>query len=272
MHINHTNLINKKNTNCTSFSSNRRVILNDLGKVAYENSSWLCREDIKWEQLPIQLDQKYRHINKITTIIEGGADGSEALTFAMIMDNFLGKAAKKFFPIISKDKDPSIIADAKNNRFRLLQTDLERLKKYLGANVSKYLTYDNNFKYDEEFGHHFCNAKIAPQVKTLIKFEQAEALEDVQNIPPENSVVFCRNFWLYLNKYQQSYYAKKLGEQLNETSTLMIGSMDKAYSYASYFLNKNGFAQTRLDNVYSKGSNIIMTQEELKPKFAYYTK
>lgn len=223
-----------------SFQSSSRVVLDDFNRVDYRNTTNFFRNDLDWEKLSTYIEDKYQNIDKVNVICHGCSDGSEALSIAIMLKEKFGSDADKFFPIIAKDFDNYIIGEAKSNYVEMTFPDICAIDKYTNGNSSKYFDIPEFQK-----GQEFVYAKIKPELKNLIKYQVADFTEDIENIPTQNTILFCRNFWPYMAyEHNLSTIANNLASRLKDNSVAIIGSYDQYSSRVIRYLQNAGFRQS----------------------------
>lgn len=223
-----------------SFQSSSRVVLDDFNRVNYRNTTQFFNYDLDWNKLSAYIADKYQNIDKVNVICQGCSDGSEALSVAIMLKEKFGSDADKFFPIIAKDFDKYIISKAKSDYVEMTLPDMCAIDKFTNGNSSKYFEIPEFQK-----GHESVYAKIKPELKNLIKYQVADFTEDMENIPTQNTILFCRNFWPYmLHKHSLSTVATNLASRLKDNSIAVIGSYDQTYCSARRYLKNAGFRES----------------------------
>lgn len=226
------------------FKSNYKTIKDEDGYVVNRNSTNFFRGDLNWNDLKDYLAKKYAHTDKVNVICYGCSDVSEPVSLAMILDGKLKDDSDKFFPIISKDKDENILNDAKTFKIDVFPEDISQIESIMGNKKEKYLeetwTKTDKLQYS-----------VNKVLKDKIKYGQADILEDIHNIPSKDSVVFCRNFWPYLDNQERELLARRLSNRLKDNCMLVIGDYDRKFGTES-ILESVGFKETSVENVFVK--------------------
>lgn len=240
------------------FTSNNRHVYNSASKVfqdlVYRNNSEFFRDDLKWDVLGDTLIDKYAKFDKANLSCYACSEGAEPFSIAMILIEKMGKdAAKKFFPILASDIDPKILENPKAGIIKLSQNDIENIKKFMGDSYSKYIEFDNIFKFDPELSEIVCSGKIKPILKDTVVFKQADIREEIPNIEKkDNSVMLCRNFWPYLKDYNtQRQLIKGIYDKLGDNSLCIIGSDFDGYDTAIAF-REVGFYEPKVSYWFEK--------------------
>lgn len=209
------------------FTSNARHVLDESGQLLYRNSTAFFREDLNWGKFADTLIEKYKDVDKVHIYNYACSEGAEPLSLAMLLIEKLGKEkANKFFPIIASDIDVEVLKNPKQGIIKPSKEDIEYIKNELKSNYSKYIEFDNDFKYDSNLREHLCSGRIKPILKDAVNFKNMNIMEDIANIDKDNSIVMCRNFWPYLNYENQLKLVQTLSEKLGENSMCVIGDFD----------------------------------------------
>ena len=207
------------------------------------NTTCFYRIDFGWEKAIKFLVDKYKNIPKVNVYNYGCSNGAEAYSFLMSIDsNFDKSVLKKFSPVIAKDFDSFAIDTAKKGLLAANAKELYDINKYTKNNLDKYL---------EVYRVENINNDVILSPKEFLKenviFEQADILKDYKNIEPNNSIIFARNFWVYLSDEERSLLAKKLYNHLDKNCALILGSHDNHQNYQNtpkspiVMLKKEGF-------------------------------
>ena len=213
----------------------------------YYTSTAIFRGDLDWDGLMNLMKQKYKDTDKVNVICHACSDGEEAYSMALKLHKTFGKDSKKFLPIVAQDIDYDNIRLAKRGNYVVSDTEINRLEQHSGLDVYRYFDiYDNEFSYEKY-------AKPKDFLKEMVDFKQGNILDDIENIPKENTVLMCRNFWPYLPGKSQTELAQKLGKQLAPSSLLVLGEFDMRDEVLS-LLRTYGFEQTDIPFVFQKAN------------------
>lgn len=221
----------QKNIN---FASTKRIVNDENGHC--ENFTTFFRDDINWNTFAETLNEKYKNEDKVNVYCYACSDGSEPYTLAMLLISKLGEEAKKFFPIIAKDKDDFFLEKAKKGEVEIDLTDIKAIEKYTKKKASDFFDIEADLS-DKK------NAKFVTKFKNNIKnkiiFEQGNILDDIDALEKENSIILFRNAWLYLSDGEQHRLARKLKENLGKNSINIIGDYDFKNSDVLEKMQKN---------------------------------
>lgn len=201
--------------------------------IKHKNTSYFYRDDLNWHMLREYLVNKYKETDKVNLYCYACSDGSEPYTIAMELDSFLGETGKKFFPIIAKDYDSYIINRAKSGYIDLDCFEAERIQNNINLSLNKYLK-----KSDKKIPQFENPYTVSPILSSLVKFDIANIKEDVKNIEPNNSIIFIRNVWPYINNGKN--LAEKLCRHMGKNCTIVIGNFDWLTPVYDWF-KKMGF-------------------------------
>ena len=217
-------------------------------KLLYRNDTSFFRDCDFWPKLSDYLIKKYKDVPKVNVYSYGCSEGSEPYTFIMSMVSKLGENAKKFFPVIAKDRDFFVINLAKSRDWYFLK---DEEKAVINANTRSCF---NRFFKEIDSNYVF----VTDELYDNVNFSVADINKDYKKISPKNSIVFVRNFWPYLkdNDARQKLL-NNLYKQLDKDSMIIIGLFDKmGTNYEIIDLVTNaGFKPTKIDFVYEKLEN-----------------
>lgn len=209
-----------------SFTSNKRNFELD-GKFC-SNTTFMFRPGINWEMLPQKLEERFKDKEHVNIVSHACSDGSEAYTIAIALLEKLGpERAAKFFPIIAKDADKTIIGYAEGENIALTPNDLIRFK-VRKIKYKKYFEPTGKKANIEEF----CNPdlklyKVKPELKNLVRFEQGNVFDSLNSLQDDtNTVFFFRNALPYFSEENQSKFFKLAGKKLSGKSMLVLGKYD----------------------------------------------
>lgn len=216
----------------------------------YATTTFMLRDDLDWEAFARLLDKKYKNVDNVNLINHACSDGEEPYSLALTLLAKLGKSAEKFFPIIAKDFDNTSLLFAKKGRFNINKKEHLKLERTFGLNLYKYL----NIR-EDQFGIH---VKVNDNLKERIIFQKSDILKDVENLPKENTVLLCRNFWPYMPQSSKKLLAQKLATRLDSSSLIVIGSFDISNGIDK-LLEEVGFEMTEVKGVMQKRKNNART-------------
>lgn len=204
-------------------SVQRDVYANDGKTIKHRNNTYFFRNDINWDRLRNYITNKYSNTSKVNTYCYACSDGSEPYSLIMELFTNIGDDAKKFMPIVAKDYDENIIDYAKKGKVAVPLHELILINDRTKGNLNKYFSYAEKM-YDPVI----YNLKTCGNLYDNIKFETADITKDIHNIEPDNSIIFCRNFWPYLvNDEKIRKLSNDLYKQLGENSMIVLGHFDE---------------------------------------------
>ncbi len=206
---------------------------NDAPKLSHRNETEFFRNSYVWDLLPSFLEEKYQEADKVNVYCYGCSDGSEPYSFAMKMLEHDENFAKKFFPIKAYDFDPVAIERAKRGEYEITPLEMTRISMCLKSEPKKYLDYDDKkFIYYRGYApldttaYKIIETKLKDNLSGTVEFETGDILKDYKNIKKDNSIIFARNFWPYIEPEQRKEFFTNLYEHLGKNSIIVIGLFD----------------------------------------------
>ena len=230
-----------------TFTSNQRVVTYgkpELSKeepvIKHRNTTCFFRSDMNWDELPTYLDKKYAQVQRINTYCYACSDGSEPYSFVMKMISKLGEdKAEKFFPVQAKDYDEFIIGQAQSRRAKLVSYEPQVINQQTNGALDNYMEYLGKRRIPSYEEHIYA---VKDNLFNKVNFAQANVLSDVKQIPSDNTVVFCRNFWPYLRDGEKiNNLAKNLYNQLGQNSCVILGEYDQGDERVFVAMRNAGF-------------------------------
>ena len=251
MRIQNINSTNPQKNNI-GFKNWERVVYNQkpkdiTNKVLHRNTTWFLRPSVKyWQDLVLFLTQHFIDAPKVNTYIYGCSDGSDAYSFFLVLQSILKqKMYQKFLPIIAKDYDPKAIEKCLSRKIALNESETNNIKELI--NLHNHDTSQNKNNFDEFFeffsyndgdiniirydnGYEYWTNDFIYKIKKPlfrnIIFQQADITQDYINIEPNNSIIFARNFWPYIEENKRMELANNLYGRLGNNSVLILGNFD----------------------------------------------
>ena len=225
--------------NNINFKHFRHNVLDKSGRVLSRGDTCLFRSDLDFDYLVNFLEYKYRDTDKVNIIAHACSDGEEVFSFISKMFDLLGyNNSKKYLPADARDVNKSYIEIAKKGQYSLESFETGAIDFYLGKNFTDYFKFLN-----------LNLIKVSKNLKKSVNFSQSDILDDVKYIDFNNTVLFARNFWHYLDEEDIDKLAMILSHRMNRTSTLIIGDFDKQYNI-DRILRRYGFYETKVSNVF----------------------
>ena len=217
--------------------------------IKHRNDSWFFRNADIWPTLTEYLIERFKNVTKVNVYSYGCSDGSEPFSFVMRMLSAHPQQASKFLPVIAKDYDKEAINKVEKREYYTIK-DLEKK--------------DINFCTNNSFNRFFSIIDSGPamtfafaknELYDNVRFSVADINCDYKKIEPNNSVVFVRNFWPYIEKWSdRQKLLKNIGNQLGENSFLIIGAFDRKGT--NWTIDNQvveaGFKRTIVDYVFEK--------------------
>lgn len=223
-----------------------KVKENGTRVLSHYNTTSFFRADFGWKNGVDYLVEKYKNIPKANVYCYGCSNGSEVYSLLMrLKSNYDNETFEKFTPVYAKDFDSVAIAEAKRETLPISMYELKEIEMFTNGKMNDF--FERNSTYDHWADTYFMT--LIPEIRNKVTFEQADILKDYKNINPNNSVIFARNFWVYLSDEDRITLAKNLYEHLGENSVLVLGSHDNIDGYRGTplgpleLLKKVGFKQ-----------------------------
>lgn len=226
------------------FGSSEREVFDSSGNIVNRNYTTFFRTDLKWENFVKFLENKYQNQDKINLTCYGCSDGSEAYTLALSLMSYTPETGYKIYPIIAKDNDTYIIKKAKSERCDIAKDDILAINDHTEGKMNHYFNVYGTWSEDFDYS-------IAPKkpLYNKITFEQANILNDLENLPNKNNVIMCRNFWNYLGQENFDKLAEMLYEKTKDKGLVIIGSYDRKHK-VNEVLERHNFRETSIRNVF----------------------
>lgn len=251
MIVNSVQMGYRNQTNLTFNSWHREVRKMTLEgeKIIHRNDTWFFRNPELWPKLVDFFVEEFKNVQKVNVYNYACSNGSEPYTFVMQMLSSFPQEASKFFPVIAKDYDEEAIKRAKNNEYHVIgNQEIENINYYTGNNFSTYFNVIDEMH----------SAKFAYPSQKLcenVEFSLADINSDYKKIQPDNTIVFVRNFWPYIeNWWDRQKLLNKLFDRLGENSFIVIGQFDREgtnWTIDNQVIEA-GFRRTNVDFVYEK--------------------
>ena len=239
--------INNLSSANPSFGSSIRSVKNKAGKVIYRNTTTFFRGDLEWDKLCDYMKDKYGNVSKVNILCYACSDGSEPMSIAMLLKENFGENAEKFFPIIAKDIDNIMISKARSFFVDMNFADIKLINNFTKNNIRKYFSFPR-----AAIGLEMIPARITPWFHQKIKYSVADISKDLDNIPSDNTILFCRNVWPYLgNDKERSSIINKVKSKFNKNCAIVIGQFDNKNVTIHKLLLDAGFKSAEsINNVY----------------------
>jgi len=212
----------------------------------YYTTTEFFRSDLNWEDFVNYLDNEYKYANKVNIICHACSNGEEPYSLAILLKERFQNKSEKFFPIIAKDLNFENISLAKKGVYSLTSEDISGICLHSNNKLNKYFDIIG-----ADWRYYYAKAKNA--VKDSVIFSCTDIRDDVDNIPPKNTVLLCRNFWPYLSSKDRKLLAQKLYKQLDKSSMLVLGNFDM-YGCVTDVLKQNGFVESEIFGIFRKKS------------------
>ena len=247
--------------NRISFGSVERTVYDDKSDVIYRNNSYIFRSDLNWENVidNITKDRKQRKIYCYAC-----SDGSEPYSIAMGIIAKLGyKNAQKYFPIIARDVDETMIKSAKSGVINLSLKDFKKIREYeeraninfiKGLKKNNYSSQKNSANYDE----FELSGIVSDDLRHCVDFGVGDICVDSYDFDYNDSVIFFRNALPYLPKEKRDMLLATFARNLTDSTAIVIGQYDKQILGMLPLLNvqNHTFGLNESSNFYFQGTRL----------------
>ena len=255
--VDNNNHYNYKSPNFTAWT---RTVYKEMKNWDFErvmkhrNDTWFCREGFQNGAIYNHLMEKFKDVDKVNTYFFGCSNGCEVYTF---LNELFAKSDKntinKFTPIYAIDYDPIAIMNAIHSVYPVEDHEILNLEECHGQKV----TENFNVIYDTK-NSNIINYIIPKQkLRNCVKFRIGDITKDYWKIRPNNTLVFARNMWPYLDTRKVHEIAKNLYNSMGENSSLIIGEYDPVglrwnnIDYTQLF-TQAGFKETESSIIFEK--------------------
>ncbi len=239
--------INNLSSGNPLFGSSIRTVKNKAGDVIYRNTTTFFRGDLEWDKLCQYIRDKYRDADKVNILCYACSDGSEPMSIAMLLKENFGDDAKKFFPIIAKDIDDVMISRAKSFFVDMHYTDIKVINDFTNKHIKKYFSLPRS-----GIGLEMIPARIHSWFYKKIDYSVADISKDLDNIPSDNTILFCRNVWPYIGDDKKRLSViEKLKSKMDKNCAIITGRFDNQNISTHNLLIAAGFKPVEyINNVY----------------------
>ena len=239
-------LINPIQPYTPRFRGNNRAVCDKSSNLLYKTTTYFFRDDLNWDRFAYLLKNKYQSAKQVNIINHVCSNGQEPYSLAIKLIQKLGAEADKFFPIKARDINYENIESARRGRLGIKNNDIYRINSYTNNNID--LFFDKGKAANPNNDLVLIPKK---EIKNKVVFNQADIFDDIETLPPQNTVLLCRNFWPYIDNRRGESLAQKLSRKLDKTCLIVIGDVDYRTS-TPQLLKSNGFIETYVNNVFSK--------------------
>lgn len=245
----------KYDTGNISFSSLQREVYTGGNKLKYRNNTDMFRCDLRWDSV---VDEITKNPIPPKIYCYACSDGSEPYSIAIALISKLGwEKAQKYFPIIARDIDESMIERAKSGVLALSDWDLDRIEKYKKCSATKFFSSIEKIS-DENSGDFIYKGVVSDKLKRCVDFQVSDFCKDAEDMDYNNSVIFFRNVWPYLSRDKRKKLVSVISKKLNATTAIVTGNFDTGVfpyykisnsSYGLLAVTKNYFKGTRHEDI-----------------------
>lgn len=205
--------------------------------ILHRNNSYILRKDLPWKSVAAEIIDKFKNVDKVSTIIYACSDGREPMSFLIALDSVAGeKEVEKFCPIIAKDYDLFAINTAKANFYEFSEEEKSRINLISNNRFDEYFTAVS--KLENRY-------KATKKLTDRILYETGDFTKEYSTLPKENIILATRNCWPYFSMRNQYRLPKELCNHFDKNAMLLFGEFDFTSQNRSDFL-ENGFQQSPL--------------------------
>lgn len=248
------------NYNNPNFGAWKRTVYKDMKNwdlervMKHRNDTWFCRDGFNNGAIYKHVTEKFKDVDKVNTYFFGCSNGCEVYTF---LNEFFAKlgmeTADKFSPILAMDYDPVAIMNANAGFYSIEDFEILALEEYHGQKITENFQVIYNSFNSDEITH------IIPKQKLIdcVDFRLGDITKDYRKIKPNNTLVFARNMWPYLDTRKLYEIARNLYNAMGENSSLIVGEYDpvglhwNGIDYTELF-TKVGFKQSENSKIFEK--------------------
>lgn len=218
------------------FKSNANWVCDKYGNKIYKTTTYFFRDDLEWVSLIKFLCTKYKDVPKVNFVNHACSNGMEPLSFLISFLIYAPEQAEKFTPIIAKDINKDNIIAAQNGFCGASSDDFIRTFRFTKGKLRNFLNINRANNAEDVF-------YLSPQenLKNKIIYEQGDLFKDIPNLTEDNTILSCRNVWMYFSPEECEHIAHLMGKHLGKNSTIILGFLDSFKAHADKLLEKNGF-------------------------------
>lgn len=238
----------------SSFKSWKREVIIPKKGIVNRNDTCFFRDGDFFKKLINFLVEKFANSSKVNTYCYGCSDGSEPFSIAMnILSRNNTDLSKKFLPITAKDIDEVAIFKAINNDYNITSKEKADIDLYTENQFNRF--FYNPYGTPKDKGK--TTVFVKNELYDNVDFGLENLLKEYKKISPENSIIFARNFWPYIDYDIRNKFFKNLYQHLDKNCYFVTGKFD--HDGINYQLNcldseiiQAGFKKTPLKYVYVK--------------------
>ena len=170
-----------------AFTSCMRSYLNEhtnslTGTQVYTTTS-LFRNDLDFEGLANYISKNFANKDKVNIKCLAGSDGSEAYSMAIALTENADEK-QKYFPILSLDRDETVINSAKEGRINLCRADEIKAKQEAKSGKEYFINkqdkvYIKNDLLDKDLYNSY---EVIPELREKVKFQKGDLLKEIQDL------------------------------------------------------------------------------------------
>jgi chemotaxis protein methyltransferase CheR len=160
--------------------------------------------------LPELAARGFGNRNKLNAWSAGCSSGEEAYTLAMVLNEFAEHTPNLNFSILATDISTKVLDKARRAVY-----EHDRISPVPMFMRKKYLLRSKNKEYDL--------VRIVPELRSTIRFQRLNFMEDEFGISEKMALIFCRNVLIYFDKPTQEHVLSRLCRHLVPGGYLFTG-------------------------------------------------
>jgi chemotaxis protein methyltransferase CheR len=168
--------------------------------------------------LPLCIDPASGSGTGFTIWSAGCSSGEEPYTLAMVLSDFAARHPGFRFSIVATDISTKVLEKAKLGIY-----DEERVAPVPLSFKQKYLMKSR----DRSKGQ----VRIAPELRTLVRFERVNLMDEQYRRPELLDVIFCRNVIIYFERANQEQLLGRLCDSLKPGGYLFLGHSETVHGF-----------------------------------------
>lgn len=148
----------------------------------------------------------------------GCSTGEEPYTLAMVLSEYAATHPGFRFSLLATDISTRVLEKA-----QLAIYDLERVVAVPLAMKQKYFLRSKNREKNQ--------VRVAPELRTLVQFEQVNLMEEQLQLSETVDTVFCRNVIIYFERRNQERLLRRLCACLKTGGYLFLGHSETVHGF-----------------------------------------
>lgn len=160
--------------------------------------------------LPELVARGFGNGRKLNAWSAGCSSGEEAYTLAMVLNEFAEHTFNMNFSILATDISTKVLDKARRAVY-----EHDRISPVPMLMRRKYILRNKNKEYNL--------VRIVPELRSRIRFQRLNFMEDEFGIPEKMAFIFCRNVLIYFDKRAQEHVLSRFCRHLVSGGYLFTG-------------------------------------------------